>query len=160
MKRKQLLVYGYGNPGRQDDGLGPALIRMLEVWLEENPVANLKLDSNYQLNIEDAETISESDIVVFVDATIEELDNFAFTEVKPSEARVEFTMHAVSPAFVLDLCNKVFGKKPETWLLRLKGYSWDFIEELSAPAQQNLQLAFDHLMEFLEPKLCFLTPKN
>jgi len=160
MEKKQLLVYGYGNPGRQDDGLGPALIRMLEAWLEENPAENLKLDSNYQLNIEDAEAISESDIVVFVDATVADIESFSFSRVMPSEARVEFTMHAVSPAFVLDLCGKVFGKKPETWLLQIKGTSWDFIEELTDPAAHNLNLAFDHLLHFLQPRLLFLKTKN
>ena len=27
-----LLIYGYGNPGRQDDGVGPALVAGLEEW--------------------------------------------------------------------------------------------------------------------------------
>ena len=28
-----ILIYGYGNPGRQDDGLGPTLVDALETWL-------------------------------------------------------------------------------------------------------------------------------
>ena len=27
-----ILIYGCGNPGRQDDGLGPALVAELEAW--------------------------------------------------------------------------------------------------------------------------------
>ncbi len=34
----QILVYGYGNPGRQDDGLGVELVRRLEEWAVENEV--------------------------------------------------------------------------------------------------------------------------
>lgn len=137
----KILIYGYGNPGRQDDGLGAAFIAKMEQWVTENKVENIQLDTNYQLNIEDAELISAYEKVIFVDATIEDIAQFNFTKVKPSDAKVEFSMHAVSPAFVLDLCRKIFNKSPEAWLLHLKGFEWDFKEELSADATKNLEEA-------------------
>jgi len=45
-----ILVYGYGNPGRGDDGLGPALVEALELL----GATGLDCESDYQLAIEDA----------------------------------------------------------------------------------------------------------
>ena len=71
-----------------------------------------------------------ADIVIFADASIEEIDDFIFTKVNPDNSTIEFTMHAVSPAFVLDLCRKLYGKCPETYLIHIKGYEWEFEEKL------------------------------
>ncbi|HMM11398.1 MAG TPA: hydrogenase maturation protease [Bacteroidales bacterium] len=146
----KILVYGYGNPGRQDDGLGAAFIQLLEAWLMDHPELNVETDCNYQLNIEDAAAVAGKDIVVFVDATLdEEVSEFRFGPVNPSDARIEFTMHAVSPSFVLDLCRKINGSCPKAWLLEIRGYSWDFEERISQEARHNLTLALGHLKTFL-----------
>ncbi|MCK4630882.1 MAG: hydrogenase maturation protease [Bacteroidales bacterium] len=144
-----ILIYGYGNPGREDDGLGNAFVEAIRSWIEKNKLTNIELDSNYQLNIEDADMMAKKDIVLFVDATVEPIENFCVTTVEPSGAKVEFTMHSVSPAFVLDLCQKIFGKNPQTYLLHIKGYQWDFKEELSINGKKNLNKA----LEFIKPLL-------
>ena len=48
-------------PGRQDDGLGPALVELLEAAALEG----VALDANYQLNVEDALACSQHDSVIF-----------------------------------------------------------------------------------------------
>ncbi len=143
------LFYGYGNPGRSDDGLGVRFVEELERYIRAHKIPDISFDSNYQLNIEDADTIREYDLVFFCDASQEDIDGFCITPVKPSDARVEFTMHAVSPAFVLDLCRKIYGRTPDTRLLHLKGYVWDFKEGLSEDAEKNLQAALTAFYEML-----------
>ncbi len=149
----KILVYGYGNPGRQDDGLGAHCIKKLEDWLVLHPNYELLTDTNYQLNIEDAAAISEVQRVVFVDASIEDIDGFSFTPIQASDAKVEFSMHAVSPSFVVDLCQKIYGRSPEAFLLHIKGYEWDFKEGLTPRASQNLDAAFEFLLHFLNPNV-------
>ena len=75
------------------------------------------------------------------------MNDFLFTEVNPSEATIEFTMHAVSPSFVIDLCKKLYGKTPKTFLVHIKGYEFDFIEELTENANLNLAKATSFLKE-------------
>lgn len=145
----KILVYGYGNPGRQDDGLGNAFIEELDKWIEVEVLQNITTDSNYQLNIEDADAIADKDIVIFVDASIEPIEDFILTEVKSSDSKIEFTMHAVSASFVLDLCQKIYKKNPATFLLHIKGYEWDFKEGLTDEARQNLNMAFEFLKKIL-----------
>ena len=156
LRTMQTLFYGYGNPGRRDDGLGIAFVEELEKYVREKKIPDIDFDSNYQLNIEDADTISRYDRVFFCDATTEPVENFCITAVSPSEARVEFTMHAVSPAFVLDLCRKIYNKSPETFLLHLKGYEWEFREDPGEKALENLEKA----LSFFKKNLDTLTRGN
>ena len=144
---KKILIYAYGNPGRQDDGLANSLVEALESWLTEKGLENVMLESNYQLNIEDADVISEKDIVVFVDASIEDIADIHFGPVEPSEGKSEFTMHAASPAYVLALCQKIYNKFPDTYLLQIRGYEWEFREGLSEHAQKNMARALEYIKE-------------
>jgi len=146
---KKILIYGYGNPGCQDDGLGIAFTEKMEVWINTQGIKNIDFDTNYQLNIEDAETISGYDYVIFADASIEDIPGYSFTRVEPSGSKIEFTMHAVSPAFILDLCQKIYGKSPETFLLHLKGCSWEFREGLTDEAVVHLEKAVVYIQSHI-----------
>ena len=134
---KKILIYGYGNPGRQDDALGVLLAEKLDLWAKENGLKSMEFDSNYQLNIEDALTISEYDTVIFADASIEDIPDFAVTRVEPCQ-KTEFTMHAMAPEFVLHLCQSLYSKFPNTFLLHIKGYEFEFLGELTKQARENL----------------------
>jgi hydrogenase maturation protease len=145
----KILVYGYGNPGRQDDVLGVKLTENIEQWIQNENISNVEIDNNYQLNIEDSDRIAPFDIVIFADASTEEIEDYLFSKVNSDESTIEFTMHAVSPPFVLDLCGKLYGKQPETYLIHIKGYEWEFKEELSRNAIINLEKA----IEFTKQKI-------
>jgi len=131
-----ILIYGYGNPGRQDDGLGPALVSLLE----KNPIPGIETDCNYQLQVEDALTIMDYDAVVFVDASLEGEGPYAWNEIHPS-FEISFTSHDMTPAAVLALCRDLYGKTVPAWLLAIRGYGWDFVEGLTPEAARNLDEA-------------------
>ena len=154
MKRQKelpgILVYAYGNPGRQDDGLGNRLIVELAEWAGKEGLENIQFESNYQLNIEDALLISEKDIVIFADASTAGMEGNRLSRVRPSGTRSEFTMHSSSPAFILALCMELYGKEPLTWLLEIGGYEWDLREGLSEGAQENLRKALEFMKERLK----------
>ncbi len=141
--RNKVLVYGYGNPGRQDDGLGPALVERLAA----ERLSGVATDSNYQLQVEDALSVSESDTVIFVDAAVSGEEPFSFTELEPAD-EITFTTHSVSPGSVLALCNEMYGRAVRAYVLAIRGYGWEFLEELTPVAQQNLDQA-----------LCFIKKK-
>lgn len=151
MKEVKTLIYGYGNPGRQDDGLGNAFVEKMSSWIHKNNLKGFELDSNYQLNIEDAAAIADKDLVIFVDASTEEIDDFIITPVT-SESKVTFTTHSASPGYIVQLCSELYGKNPVVYLLHIKGYSWEFTEGLTSKAQDNLEKAFKLLKEiFIQP---------
>ena len=144
----KILIYGYGNPGRQDDGLGNELVNRMEKWAHSKGLTHVHFESNYQLNIEDAEIISKFDLVVFADASVEELENVALTRLD-GKNELSFTSHAASPGYVVHLCAELFGRIPESYLLHIKGYEWDFREGLSHEAGKNLEVAFTFMTKIL-----------
>ncbi len=141
----RILVLGYGNPARGDDGLGPALIERLRGRVPKN----VTLDSDYQLNIENAEAAARHDVVIFCDAAAEGPDPFSFTELEPREG-TRFTSHSVSPEGVLHLARSCFGASPRGFLLGIRGRDYEAFEEhLTAEAAANLEAA----AAFLEERL-------
>ena len=141
-------MYGFGNPGRQDDGLGPMIIDKLET---EN-IAGITTDSNYQLNIEDADNISGSDIVIFVDASIDADEPFSFKRIEPS-AEITFTTHSMSPESVIALCGDIYGRVPESYVLAIRGYEWEMFEGLTEKAMKNFNEAYRFLLEKIDDML-------
>lgn len=136
-----ILVYGIGNPGRRDDGLGPALVDLLEAARLEG----VAFDSNFQLNVEDALACSEHDTVIYADASETGEAPFAFTEIEPAR-EIAFTTHELSPGAVLALCEELYGKRPKAWMLAIRGYAWDIGEGLSPRAEINLSSALAFLL--------------
>ena len=114
----------------------------------------LVTEQNYQLNIEDAEQISGFDVVLFCDASVEDIEAVKFERVIPN-LKTDFSMHSVSPSFVLGICEKLFKKQPETYQLHIKGYSWEFMQEMSPRAKENIKKAEALLKSFIKEKLLF-----
>jgi hydrogenase maturation protease len=145
----RILIYGYGNPGRQDDGLGNAFVEKLQEWTREKGIDGFRFDSNYQLNIEDAADVAESDLTIFIDASTEDIEDFIFTPVDAS-TNITFTTHAASPGYIVHLCKEIYNKTPVTYLLHIKGYEWEFKEGLSPKAKSNLDKALDVMKHKLQ----------
>ena len=144
MESKKILVYGYGNPGRQDDGLGPALAEKIDGL----NIPGVVTDSNYQLNVEDALEITESKAVFFADASVDCEEPFVFKEVLPSNL-IRFTTHAISPDSLMALCNELYGVNVPAYILAIRGYSWEFNRQITDKAENNMQKAFAFLAERL-----------
>jgi hydrogenase maturation protease len=150
---KKILLYGYGNPGRQDDGLGILVTQKIEAWAKENNLNSVVTDTNYQLNIEDAYNLNDYDKVIFADASIENIEDYKFHQLKPV-INPQFSMHSVSPEFVIGLCQEIYNDIPDAYLLHIKGYEWDFMSELSDQANKNLSSAYHFLCHKIQ---AFLT---
>lgn len=144
-----VLIYGYGNPGRTDDGLGPALAAEVERWLPSAGLAGVATDADYQLNLETSADLHGRDVVLFADATKEAgVADIAVTPVAPS-TEAAFCLHSVSPGFVLNMCRRIYGAAPPVFLLRIRGYAWEIGEGLTVEAQRNLAAAFDFVRGWL-----------
>jgi hydrogenase maturation protease len=141
----RILVLAYGNPGRRDDGLGPALAAALE----DLHLPGVTIDSDYQLTVEHAADVAEHDVVVFADAACTGPEPFSFARIAP-QAAVGFGTHSVSPAAVLALARDLFGRTPAAYVLGIRGYEFNaFGEGLSPRAQDNLAAARDLLPSIL-----------
>jgi hydrogenase maturation protease len=163
------LLIGIGNSGRQDDGLGPALVERLAGKLPpERSIVDLSAALSplapggpgvpagdevgaywtYQLYIEDAASVRDCARVVFADAAFESAAPAELVSLDPS-AEIAVTSHEMSAASVLALAEELYGKAPAGFLLKIRGAEWDFSEDLSAEGRRNLAEAERILREWL-----------
>jgi hydrogenase maturation protease len=148
--RARILVLGYGNPGRQDDGLGPAAATLIDAmgW------SDVTAFDNYQLNIENALDVAAHDVVWFVDAAKTGPAPYVVHDLAPS-LNFDFTSHLVRPETIMAMAGHYFGGTPKAFLLAIRGYEFEFVEALTPEAKDNLQRAAAMLAErisaFLEP---------
>jgi hydrogenase maturation protease len=139
-----ILIYGYGNPGREDDGAGIVLAGQIEAAA----LPGVTIDTNYQLNIEDALIVKDYDLVVFADASKNPVDQFLFRRLKPSP-NLSYTTHAMHPEAVLALCLQVYHIVPPTYLLEIAGTSYELHEGLTPTAVRNTAAAVQFMLELL-----------
>lgn len=143
--RAATLVLGYGNPGRQDDGLGPAAAEAIE----RLALPGVRTSANYQLVIEDASDAAECERVFFIDASRSGIEPFSSAPLLPKHEVAAFVSHVVRPEFILDLCRRLYGRTPHATLIAIRGYEFSFGEGLTAGARENLRHALAHLRETL-----------
>jgi hydrogenase maturation protease len=138
---ERLLIYGIGNPGRQDDGLGVRFVEHLEGM---GPAPHVTLEANYQLTPEDALQLVEHDVVLFVDATVapDAPGPYTIAQVLPA-SEISFSTHALSMGSLLALCQRLYGRAPRAFALALPGYAFEVNAELSPLASEHLQQAID-----------------
>jgi len=134
---KPLLVFGYGNLSRGDDALGPLLIDRIERHTA-SMLANIDVLCDFQLQIEHALDLEDRDLVLFVDASVADIDGFGFSEL--SAARDDsYSTHAMSPSAVMSVYQSIMKKTPPPcFLLSIKGERFELGEGLSVNAQHNL----------------------
>lgn len=132
------MIYGIGNDGREDDGLGWAFID----WLEQSGVCkNAETHRSYQLMYEDSDLIRNKDRVLFVDAT-KAVDVEAIKlETVTDQMDTSFTSHALSIPMVMAVCKTCFERVPDVQLLTIRGYVWELKIGLSPQAARNLEVA-------------------
>jgi len=154
---EQLLIYGYGNPGRQDDGAGILFAERCE--REFRDVPGICSEINYQLNVEDAYLISGFRFVVFADAALSEAgasslpvddistggsgSGFYFYRIQPA-VRIAFSTHAMNPQSILGLCEELYSHSPACYMMHIQGESWDFDEPPTDIVQKNLDDAWNY----------------
>jgi hydrogenase maturation protease len=137
----RILVIGYGNPGREDDGLGPAAA----AEIERLGRPGVSVRDNYQLVLEDAADVAEADVVWFIDAARTGPEPFEIRRLAPA-ASSSFTSHLAKPETILAIAERYYGRSPEAWLLGIRGYAFDnFHERLSERARDNLRQAVTHI---------------
>jgi len=136
------LIYGIGNVGRQDDGLGWAFVDWLEA---QGRCPNAQLQRSYQLLLEDADLISTKRRVLFIDATKDEVVT-SFTLARPApKMDFSFTSHAISIPAIMATCQQCFDRLPEVHVLAIRGFAFELEMGLTPAAQRNLDDATAYL---------------
>ena len=133
------LVFGIGNSGRSDDGLGWAFLDRLRSLDEFRGRAEYR----YQLQVEDAALVADAAQVVFVDAFHGDLPGGIAWETCEPSADFQFSTHALPPRAVMSLCEDLYPRTPPAFVLKISGVAWELQTGLSTKAEANLERALD-----------------
>lgn len=153
----RILVLGYGNPDREDDGVAwhiltrlasllgqPAPIEPEELFPDDQPVA---LSFSLQLTPDHAEMIAQYDVVWFVDAHTGRVPEDLHIEVvKPEFQNSPFTHH-FTPQSCLSLASTLYHAQPVCELISVRGYAFGFKRQLSPETSALSNQAATHLYE-------------
>lgn len=140
-----ILLIGYGNDLRQDDGAGLILAERLgQAWCNQGVA--VKLLPVHQLTPELAAEIAEPDIstVVFVDARViapGEVDPQVQVQSLNREPLSPSLGHYLDPATLLLYADRLYGRRPSAWLVTVPAADFGYTEDLSRITQQALASA-------------------
>jgi hydrogenase maturation protease len=135
---RPILIFGYGNLSRGDDALGPLLLEFIEQNLN---LSDIEILNDFQLQVEHALDLQNRELVLFVDAAVNQSCAFAFSRLRAQRDK-SYTTHAISPAAVLQVYESITGQQaPPAFLLSIKGESFELGEGLTVNAEAHLSEA-------------------
>ena len=135
-----LLIFAYGNPSRGDDALGPLLIENLQILNLEG----IEMLTDFQLQVEHAYDLQGRERVLFIDASVSCEAPYTFSRLF-AQKDPSYTTHVMSPMAVMHVYQELYGDPPPSYLLQVRGESFELGESLSPQAEVNLQSSLDLL---------------
>lgn len=137
-----LLVFGWGNPSRGDDALGPLFVAQLRASLDEAGVQHgVEFLEDFQLQVEHALDLLGRRHVLFVDASLDCTAPFETTTLQAARD-TSFTTHAMSPESVLQVFRDLYRTEPPPCTqLAIRGTAFGLGEPAGDAALANLALA-------------------
>lgn len=139
-----LLVIGYGNELRSDDGAGVRVAETVGKW----KLPRVRVHTCHQLTPELVVPIAAADQVVFVDASCQSAA-LRTQEIKPKLCAQAVT-HAVNPGSLLKLCEALYGRFPRAWWLMIPAEEFGFGEEMSVRCQKGVDDALREIRVLIE----------
>ena len=164
-----VLLVGYGNLSRRDDGVAYHILQRLRKRLgHPSPAleddyeemggsipgdARLAMMCAHQLGPEMAEALAQFDVVVFIDAHIASAgwEPVHWQEITPG-IRASLVSHHMKPDTLLALCGALYGHTPKGYILSILGTDFDFGMGLSPTTAALVDEAVDGLLELLRTK--------
>jgi hydrogenase maturation protease len=135
-----LLVFGWGNPSRGDDALGPLLVEQL-AGLAQQSSGRLECLTDFQLQVEHALDLVGRERVLFVDAAVGLQTPFEVRSVVPA-AVAGFTTHALAPEALLHVYRDLErSEPPPCTLLAIRAQRFELGDSPGEQALADLALA-------------------
>ncbi len=144
------LIFGWGNPSRGDDALGPLFVEHFEKLAALHPEwGEVDCLTDFQLQVEHALDLQGRQRVLFVDASVEAAAPYTLEPIAPAKD-ASFTTHAMSPQAVMAVYAEIEDTDPPPcWLLAIRAEAMELGEGLSPAAQERLVKALEAAAEWI-----------
>ena len=157
----RILIIGYGNSLRRDDGFGWHLARRLQKAIYDPDV---EIIACQQLTPDLAERIRCAQDVIFADVCAEAMSSdLSLCRLKTKgKASAKFS-HSANPQALVTLARTLYGAAPcASFLVTARGVRVGYGEELSPEMTEVSDKAFERVLAlcaFLSPSLAHLSPR-
>ncbi|QYX34058.1 hydrogenase maturation protease [Sphaerospermopsis torques-reginae] len=141
---KKVIVIGYGNELRSDDGVGKKIADTIDSW----NLSNVKSLAVHQLTPELADELANVNLSIFVDATINE--NMVVAPLSLTNDHYHSIGHFADPRSLLALTEFLYGKSPIAWLVTVPGQNFELGDRISLKAEKGITTALSKIMQILE----------
>jgi hydrogenase maturation protease len=143
-----ILILGYGNTLRSDDGAGQRVAETIAGW----NLAHVRSLSLHQLTPEIAADIAAAETVIFVDAVSPAEEATTQIQVLPIQAEDTPThwAHFQDPRSLLALTQQVYGTAPPSWWILIPAINFEIGELLSAITQQGVLDTLTQIKELIK----------
>jgi len=146
----KILIIGYGNTLRGDDGIGVLAVEALE---EAGMPPNVDMITCQQLTPELAEELAFCDRVAFIDACMPDGNppgTIKRKTLEPTSVDPGNITHGFDAGGLLALTQMLYGKQPVAVIFTITGGSFDLSESLSEPVENallNLMIQVDEWIQ-------------
>jgi hydrogenase maturation protease len=153
----EICIIGYGNPMRRDDGIGAFVAERLRSAADRRT----RILAFHQLDPLALDEVQEADVLILVDATIEDLDNgIRWNKVRSRKPQFSHTTHHMKPSGFVALLEWLYHRTPETWVVSVKGEDFGHGAGLTEKARKRALRACEEIGEFLSGENPLTTKKH
>ncbi len=143
---RPVVVIGYGNTLRCDDGAG----RLLAETVAAQNWPGVEVFSVHQLTPELAEPLASASLAIFLDARLATVgDSIHVDAIEPGEMRATLH-HTGNPQWLLALSKMVFDHCPAAWFITMPAVELGFGEQLSSTTLNGLHKALQTVNQIIE----------
>ena len=136
---KKILVVGYGNTLRGDDGIG----QIIADKIEELKIPNVETLALHQLTPDLAGSCSEYRGIIFIDASEDVSQNeVQVFDLSPAEEAAQIE-HAMTPQNLLRLSKDLYSAFPPSFCIVIPARKFEFSEELSPVTKASIEPAIN-----------------
>ncbi|MEG3437195.1 hydrogenase maturation protease [Pannus brasiliensis CCIBt3594] len=143
-----ILIIGYGNTLRNDDGVG---VRVAEI-IEGKNYPDTRVITAHQLTPELSEDIAGCDLVIFVDAVFSDRPEIQIENLE-SSGDWKNLGHAENPRSLLAFTRSIYQKTPIARGVYIPAVNCDFGEELSEVTSKGMEGAIKAIGEIIHSYL-------
>ena len=151
---KKVIVVGYGNVLRGDDGLGPLVAQSLKG--AKGPLNTcIHVSCLPQLDVSMIVALHNADVAIFVDARQDDREDLLLVHpIAPDQSPdpslcCTHSTHCVGITALLAITAQWYGKAPSCYLVQPKGFDFS----LGAPISEKGRLAAGHAREAIQKLL-------
>ncbi|PIG92317.1 hydrogenase maturation protease [Gloeocapsopsis sp. IPPAS B-1203] len=140
---KNVILIGYGNRLRNDDGVGQAVADAVAAW----KLPHVRAIATHQLTPELVEMLATADLAIFSDAYSTDTLQIQVQLLEPAPSRM-ITGHCCEPQMLLAIAQLLYGYCPSSWLVKIPAINFSLGDRFSTVAQHGMAQALKQI-EFL-----------